>query len=87
MGELVNQPQIDGAVMMVSHEIQPGLVSINRGEDAGVKRGFTFDIFSNGLYKGRVRVEDVQQDSCTAVIMRTYEDRIIEQGDTATTHI
>ena len=37
--------------------------------------------------QGRVRVETVQGDMCTAVILKTYEGRTIEQGDNAATHI
>ena len=80
-------PQIDGAVLMVSNAIEPGLISINKGSADGVKRGFTFDIYKGGQFKGRVRVETVEQDMCTAVILKTYEGRSIAQGDSASTRI
>lgn len=86
-GDIINVPQIDGAVLLVSDAIQPGLISINRGADDGVQRGFTFHIFSRGQYKGRARVETVQNDMCTAVILKTFENRTIEEGDAATTRI
>jgi hypothetical protein len=85
--DLLVQPQIDGAVLMVSHAIQPGLVSINKGTNDGVLRGFIFEIYNGGQYKGQVRVETVQGDMCTAVILKTYEGRSIEQGDNAATRI
>lgn len=85
--EIMAMPQIDGAVMNVSHAIEPGLVAINRGSDDGVKRGFTFDVYSAGQFKGRVRVETVQPDMCTAVILKTFAGRTIEQGDSASTRI
>lgn len=84
---LLLQPQIDGAVLMVSHAIQPGLVSINRGSNDGVQRGFIFEIYNGAHYKGQVRVETVQGDMCTAVILKTFEGRSIEQGDNAATRI
>ena len=85
--DLLVQPQIDGAVLMVSHAIQPGLVSINKGSDDGVQRGYIFEIYNGAQYKGRVRVETVQGDMCTAVILKTFEGRSIEQGDNAATRI
>ena len=72
---------------MPGDAIQPGLVSINKGSNDGVLRGFVFDIYNGAQYKGRVRVETVQGDMCTAVILKTYEGRSIEQGDNAATHI
>ncbi|MEE8467873.1 MAG: hypothetical protein V3T22_05430 [Planctomycetota bacterium] len=85
--DLLVQPQIDGAVLMVSHVIQPGLVSINKGSNDGVQRGYIFEIYNGAQYKGRVRVETVQGDMCTAVILKTFEGRSIEQGDNAATRI
>ena len=87
MGDLMNMPHISGAVLMVSSEMAPGLVSINRGSADNVQRGFTFDIYSGGQYKGRVRVVNVQSNQCFAVIEKTYEGRTISQGDSAATHI
>jgi len=87
MSDLMNMPHISGAVLMVSSEMAPGLVSINRGSADSVQRGFTFDIYSGGQYKGRVRVVDVQENQCFAVIEKTYEGRSIAQGDSAATHI
>jgi predicted nucleic acid-binding Zn-ribbon protein len=87
MSNLMSMPHISGAVLMVSNELAPGLVSINRGSADSVQRGFTFDIYSGGQYKGRVRVVDVQNNQCFAVIEKTYEGRSITQGDSASTHI
>ncbi len=85
--DFIVMPQIDGAVLMVSHAINPGLISINRGSNDGVKRGFTFDIYDGGQFKGRVRVETVEPDMCSAVIIDTYDGRSIVQGDHASTRI
>ena len=85
--EFIVMPQIEGSVLMVSHAIDPGLISINRGANDGVKRGFTFDIFDGGQFKGRVRVETVEPDMCSAVIIKTYKSRNISQGDRAATRI
>lgn len=87
LATLMAQPHIDGAVLQVTSDLQPGLVSINRGSADNVRRGFTFEIYSGGQYKGRVRVVDVQDNMCTAVVEKVFEGRAIEQGDSATTHI
>ncbi|MFT5051311.1 MAG: uncharacterized coiled-coil DUF342 family protein [Chlamydiales bacterium] len=85
--DIVSMPPIDGSVLQVVNSVEPGLIAINRGTAHGVQRGFTFDIYAGGQYKGQVRVESVQNDMCTAVIVRTYEGRDITQGDRASTRI
>lgn len=85
--EIIAMPVIDGAVLQVVTTTDPGLVAINKGESDGVKRGFTFDIYHGSQYKGQVRVESVQPNMCTAVIIRTVDGARIGQGDAATTRI
>jgi len=79
------QKQIEGAVLEARFDIQPGLVMLNVGQDAGVKRGNTFHIYRGGQYKGKVRVENVQKDYCSAVVVGLAEGRTITQGDRAST--
>jgi len=85
--DIVTMPPIDGSVLQVVNSVEPGLIAINRGTAHGVQRGFTFDIYAGSEYKGQVRVENVQNDMCTAVIVRTYQGRDISQGDRASTRI
>jgi len=80
-------PQIDGKILAVEMGVQPGLVSINRGEAAGVKRGFTFAIFEGSRYKGEARVEYVYPEMCSAVLVRSVKGETIRQGDGASTHL
>ena len=84
---LLAMPHINAAVQLVSNEVEPGLVSLSVGKAHGVQRGFTFEIFNGGQYKGRVRVINVQEDQCSAVVEKLYEGRAIAQGDSAATHI
>lgn len=86
-GAGIVQPLIDGAVMMVSYDINPGIVLINRGSADGVRRGQTFDVYSGNQYKARVRVTNVHENSCSAVVEKAYEGRSIAQGDSASTRI
>lgn len=80
-------PVIDGAVLNVNYDVAPGLVAINKGSDSGVQRGFTFDVYRGGEFKGQVKVENVQPNMCTCVVVKTYEGRSISQGDSASTRI
>ena len=76
---------IDAAVLEARYDIEPGLVMLNVGNEAGVKRGYTFHVYRGGQYKGQVRVENVQANYCSAVIIGTQEGRTISQGDSAST--
>jgi len=84
------QPQIDGSVLQIDYSIQPGLVAINRGSNDNVSPGTVFEIYSlgaNGTYKGQARVENVHQDVCSAILIRTVAGTTIGQGDRASTRL
>ena len=84
---LKNQPFIEGHVLTARYDLPPGLVMLNVGKQDDVKRGFTFEIFSGGEYKGQVRVVDVQDNVCAAVVLNAVEGTKIGQGDSAATRI
>lgn len=81
------QPQIDGYVTSVVYENDLALIAINKGADAGVKPGFTFDVYNGGVYKGRVRVQNVHGDFSTALVERPVAGQRIETGDSVTTRL
>jgi len=85
--DIVAQPDIEAAVLDVRHDPPPGLVMLNVGKNVGVKRGYTFEIFNGSRYKGQVRVENVQDDISSALIIRAVPDASITQGDSASTHL
>ncbi|MCY2961220.1 MAG: hypothetical protein NTY35_13750 [Planctomycetota bacterium] len=85
--DFANVPKIDGAVLGVETSVAPGLVAINAGSVQGVKRGFTFEIFDGGTYKGQVRIEFVHGDMASGLITRTVPGQTIRQGDGATTRL
>jgi predicted nucleic acid-binding Zn-ribbon protein len=87
LDEIVSLPQIDGRVLEVSSAVDPGLISINKGEADGVKRGFTFEIYDGKTYKGQARVEYVHQNSCSALLIRPVQGQKVRQGDSASTRI
>ncbi len=83
---IVSQPQIDGAVVAVNTQMDPGLVVLNRGEAHGVTVGTTFDIYAGNLYKGKVRVVNVLGDKASAQIVQKGSAPIA-QGDRASTRL
>ncbi len=85
--KITAQPQIDGAVMGISYDIKPGLVTLNVGSDAGVSAGMTFEIYKGDKYKGQVRVEKALPNMCSALIIRPVQGQTIGQGDSASTRL
>ncbi len=92
LSEITVMRLIEGSVIAVNYDVAPGLVSINRGSVDGVTRGYTFEVFNGNDYKGRVRVENVRENSCTALVTIPATDSagravVIGQGDSASTKI
>jgi hypothetical protein len=78
-------PQIDAAVLEARFDLEPGLVMLNVGKNQDVQRGYTFHIYRGSQYKGQVRVENVQDRYCSAVVVGLASGKTITQGDRATT--
>lgn len=87
VSDIMVQPQIEGAVLDVRYDLEPGLVMLNVGSEQDVQRGFTFDIYRGSTYKGRVKVENVQGKYCSAVITDAKPGTTITQGDRASTNL
>ena len=87
LDEIIAQPEISGAVVHVKNDPAPGLVAINKGENDGVSRGMTFEIYANGVYKGKARVELVHADWCSAVVTLRNDGATIQAGDGAATRL
>jgi myosin heavy subunit len=85
--EITAQPAIDATVVRAVHTISPGLVALNRGTKDGVKVGYTFEIYNGAQYKGQVRVENVRQNMCTALVTTSVSGTLIGQGDSAATRL
>ncbi len=83
--ELIATPKIDAQVLDARMDLAPGLVLLNVGKDKEVKRGYTFEIWRGKQYKGQVRVADVQDNVCSALVLNTVEGTTIQQGDDAST--
>ncbi|MEZ5978177.1 MAG: hypothetical protein R3F34_08170 [Planctomycetota bacterium] len=83
--DILAQPLINALIVDVSHDVKPGLVVLNVGsKNSQIKRGMTMQIYKNGTYKGEVRIDNVDETMCSALIVR---DKGIAQGDSATTRL
>jgi hypothetical protein len=76
-------PSIDAEVLAVKRDLK--LVVLDKGRKYEVKVGYVFDVYLGSTYKGRVRVQDVQEDTSTGVILS--EMNPIAPGDSATTSL
>ncbi len=80
-------PQIEASVVKADYSLKPGLIALNKGSNAGVQAGFTFEVYSGGVYKGQVRVETVHADMCSALITFAKSGTTMTSGDSATTRL
>lgn len=87
LADITSMPLIEGRVLDVATNIEPGLVAINKGDADGVKRGFTFEIYEGKTYKGQARVEYVHPNSCSALLIRPVPGQKIHAGDAAATRL
>ena len=87
ISDFTPMPQIEGRVLDVAMNVQPGLIAINKGKADGVKPGYTFEIYDGKTYKGQARVEYVHDNVCSALILRAVEGQKIRQGDAASTRL
>ncbi len=76
-------PPIAAVVLSVNRDL--GLVVLNRGKEDGVKESYVFTIYRGSLFKGQVRVMNVQEGVCSGLI--TSEKALIAPGDSATTSL
>lgn len=87
MKDITAQENISASVLQAHYDIKPGLVALNVGSNQGVKRGYTFEVYAGANYKGQIRVENVREDMCTALILRMEQGETIQAGDKAATRL
>lgn len=85
IADILAPAKVDGAVLAV--DASTGLVMLNVGSEDGVKRGYSFDVWSGSQYKGQVQVMNVQPGMCSALIKSPVEGATIRQGDLASTRM
>lgn len=64
-----NQPQLEGTVLSVEYVGKEAYVVIDLGKSSKVERGYTFDVFDGSTYKGRIRVETVNDSKSAGSVM------------------
>ncbi len=87
VSDLVAQPYISSTVTKAIYDVQPGMVALQVGSSHGVKKGFTFEISRGATYKGRVKVTQVHDGMCSALITNLVPGQTIAQGDKAETNL
>lgn len=85
LSSLAPQEKVDGSVLAV--DAKTGLVMLNVGSEQGVKRGYSFDVWSGNQYKGQVVVQNVQPNMSSATIKSPVQGTQIRQGDLASTRM
>ena len=86
-GDVTAVPLIEAQVVKVDYSLKPGLVALNKGKNAGVARGHTFEIYAGSTYKGQVKVETVTDDTCAALVVLAKDGTTMNAGDSASTRL
>ena len=78
---------INAKVLSVRTDVNVVLLSVGR-EDK-VKEGYQFTVYNGGTYKGKVMVESVYPNMCSARILKELmaDAQTIQEGDNASTRI
>jgi len=78
-------PRIEALVAEVDDEY--GFVILDKGRNADVQRGYTFDIHRDGQFLGRVKVDQVFNEHATARIDLPVPGKSIQRFDHASTYL
>lgn len=63
-----NQPVMEGTVLSVEYVGKDAYVVIDLGTNDKVQLGYTYDVFNGSTYKGKIRVETVNQSKSAASV-------------------
>jgi len=66
---LGNQPAMEGTVLTVDYAGKSTYIVIDLGKKDNVQVGYTYDVFNGSTYKGKIRVETVNQSKSGASVM------------------
>jgi hypothetical protein len=81
-----NQPQLEGIVLSTEEANGTTYVVINIGKKDGVKAGYTFDVYNGSAYKGRIKVQTVNE-SKSAATLEVPGTAALAQGDRIATRL
>lgn len=82
---IVAMPRIEATVAEVDE--QYGFVILDKGKDDKVERGFTFEVYRDGQYLGRVKVDETFADYATARIEFKSPGQKMQRYDRASTYL
>jgi hypothetical protein len=80
-------PPINGTVAGVDTKAQPELVLINVGKDDKVERGYTFTVYRQSKFVGKIIVEKIMADSAGCRVMLKATGENIQPGDSVATRL
>jgi hypothetical protein len=63
-----NQPVMEGTVLSVEYVGKDAYVVIDLGSNDKVQLGYTYDVFNGSTYKGKIRIETVNQSKSAASV-------------------
>ncbi len=63
------------------------LVMLSVGSQNEVKQGYRFTVYRDSEYLGKVEVEKIFPDMCSARILNDYTEKQIKEGDNASTRV
>ena len=64
-----NQPVMEGTVLSVEYLANAAYVVIDLGTANKVEVGYTYDVFNGSTYKGKIRIETVNQSKSAGSVM------------------
>ena len=78
---------INAKVLTVRADVNVVLLSVGRNDM--VKEGYQFTVYNGGTYKGKVMVESVYPNMCSARILKELmaDTQTIQEGDNASTRV
>jgi predicted nucleic acid-binding Zn-ribbon protein len=82
---IMAMPRIEATVAEVDE--QYGFVILDKGKDDNVERGFTFEVYRDGQYLGRVKVDETFANYATARIELRTPGTKMQRYDRASTYL
>ncbi len=82
---IMAMPRIEATVAEVDE--QYGFVILDKGRNDNVERGFTFEVYRDGQYLGRVKVDETYADYATARIELKSPGTRMQRFDKASTYL
>jgi predicted nucleic acid-binding Zn-ribbon protein len=82
-------PEVPLNAKIIAVRPEVNIVMLSIGSSDSVKEGYEFTVYSGSTYKGKVQVESIYPNMCSAKIIPglTAKNQTIEEGDSASTRV